>query len=183
MLRSLLVMLCWVGCVWEVPNVLGIEAIAATKPITVSIQMNMTEHSAALLNWQHAHNIKSVWGQKVWIPFLDVYSPSGQLIYHGEHTDAQRALEVLKALPKTEGTPPHAELHMTLPEVLDLSPDLKRLKAPILENHHYVVVSTSLFKADGGSNSAIQDTALNELKKRVRTNIDIVQIYLVPPAE
>jgi hypothetical protein len=65
MLRSLLVMLCWVGCVWEVPNVLGIEAIAATKPITVSIQMNMTEHSAALLNWQHAHNIKSVWGLSV----------------------------------------------------------------------------------------------------------------------
>ncbi len=145
--------------------------------------MSMTEHAAALLNWQHAHNIKSVWGQKVWIPFLDIYSPSGVIVYHGEHTDANRALEVLEALPKIKGASPDAKLYMTLPEVLDLSPDLKKLKTSILDNHNYVVGFNLTFQSRRRFKSAIQNAAVNALKKQLRTNIDIVQIYLVPPVE
>jgi hypothetical protein len=170
--------------VWQTLSQVETQVYAGSHPVVVSTRMGTTEFCIGLMNWQNKHHMKVVDGQKVWLPTLDIYSPSGTLLYHGFHTDVNHTREVLESLRKRKEAIPNAGQYMSLPEVLDSTPELANFKNSMLEDHHFVVVSTAYFNAhDHASESRIQEDAVNAFQKQTPPDVDFVHIYVVRPSE
>jgi len=133
--------------------------------------------------WEHDHGKLSGPTETVPVPMLDIYSPSGILIYHGAKKDAGRAAQILDSLPALPSPAPAPDAQMSLGEILQMTPDLAKSKDTILSSHHFVVVSISA-QAKGIQKTDpfnVQNQAVASIPKRPGVDVDVVHINLVFP--
>ena len=149
---------------------------------TFSTSVTINTFGNAYHRWDIANHRSPT--QKIMVPMLEIYSPSGVLIYHGAQDDAGCAAQVLSSLPSVPSPPPSRNVHVSLNDILDISPDLSKLKETILSGHHFTVVSFSVRGKWSQPNAySVQNHAVDSIPKRPGVDIDVVYINLIWPED
>lgn len=147
---------------------------------TFDTSVSVSEFALAHARWEAANHRRAL--AKILVPMLEIYSPTGALIYHGTQSDTGHAVGVLASLPATPSPSPPPDTQMGLSDILDISPDLARWKNTILSRHHFVVVSISVQGKWKISNAySEQNHAVDSIPKRPGVDIDVVHINLIFP--
>jgi len=147
---------------------------------TFDANVSVAEFGLAHANWEHANHRPPL--KKLLVPMLDIYSPTGALIYHGTQSDTGRAARILASLPNIPFPHPSSDAQMGLNDILGMSPDLTKWTHTILSNHHFVVVSISVQGKWKRSNAySEQNHAVDSIPKRPGVNIDVVRVNLIFP--
>lgn len=165
-------------------SILLLLSFVFVSPRTTSPHVYTTTMLASQLARQHAmweyNQGRQPKSYLIMIPQLDIYSPSGKLIYHGTEHDISKTPQVLEALPKLPSPAPPPDAQMSLPEILESTPDLAKWKNTILNRHDYVVVSTSVSDSEITKRSPYypQNHAVDLIASRSRVKIDVVRINI-----
>lgn len=153
----------------------GFAGLAAETAVVRECKIAAQTYAGAYADWALDHmKDKGDVSLSLSLPSVDIYDPSGAVVYHGQKVDSDAA--VLESLPqKAQGL--HAGgLHPSLRDLLAMVPELGKEKASILSGGRYSVVS---FTSSGCPKCPLQDAAVAKLKRRAaQANINVLEVHL-----
>ncbi len=135
--------------------------------------------------WIHAHHTGPLPLVRIDIPMLDIYSPAGDLVYHGTQTKTGQAAQVLNALPHLPSLTSRSDVEIPLGVMLEMTPQLAQWKRSIMDSQNFVVVSISVRdkKLKKSSPYYVQNQAVDSIPRQPGVGIDVVHIDVNFPGD
>ncbi len=113
---------------------------------------------------------------KIAVPFIDIYSPDGDLFYHGE--DPVTNSSVIQALPAMLPKASSLGAHPSLRDAISMVPQLHLALSSLLSSHQYTLIAVTYPDANCKRCKG-QNEALSHLKSRLASHpLNVIQIVL-----
>jgi len=129
----------------------------------------------AYLQW-FGHHPEAVGGQKLIrmdMPAIDLYSPTGELLYHG--TDSSENAAFLKSLLKEIPGKKSNDVRPSLKEAIEMLPDFKKHEDELLSDKRYTVFAVTY---PNDAECKRQNEAVAQLRTSGQSKIRVLEVRL-----
>jgi hypothetical protein len=173
---SLTATCCLLACtgVGQVQETINSTPRAPVGDFTVSSPAE--ELSEGYLKWavNHPRSVEAEARIRILMPTLDLYSPSGVSLYHGEDSLANAAF--IRTLPKGIGNAKPATSRPSLKEAIEMFSELKAKEDALLADKSYTIFAITYPDWDRCMD---QNAAVAELRgSKGRANIRVIEVRL-----
>jgi hypothetical protein len=149
-------------------------ALAAGPVIMRESKVSGTKYLYSYARWASKH-IAAKGEMRVVLPSVNIYDPSGVVVYHGEKVASDA--DVLEHLPQRIQGLRSSGIYPGLQDALEMLPDLANDKSSILSSGRYSVVSIT--SPMGCPKCGLQEAAIAKLKQlNPRANVNVLEVRI-----
>jgi hypothetical protein len=146
---------------WIATCLLAVTSVQP-KPLVTTATLPAGDLMNAYSTWEHRHPALLARGTlKIAMPYLDVYSPSGNLLYHTDNPE--KAAEFLRRLPRGIPRKPLGVEHPSLRAAIEMVPEFRAEEGSLLSGH---VVTVFAVTYPGWDRARPQNDAVETLRRR-----------------